>query len=144
MLLATTCNGQGEETLDTDKGPSPGNIENSNSVQLDDLQQTDETTLVQLGRTYSHSFPAGFYQEYALNNVGDQPLTVTLTPTDEHTLAFVILQTTDSSLVVLEGNASPARGTEYVSFMPEAGVNYRLRVYEVTGSEGEYELTIVP
>lgn len=142
VLLVTACSGPGALTGGTETGTSRQTGENARAVQLDALQQTDETILLQLGRTYSHSFPAGFYQEYALNNLGNQPLAITLVLTGDHNIAFVISRADDPSIAVVDANVSPGTKAEPASFTPEAGVNYRLRVYEVTGDEGAYELTI--
>lgn len=127
------------------EGETPQQTDESTAApHLQALQQTDATVLVQLGRTYTHSFPAGFYIEYALNNLGDDPLIITLIPSGDQNMAVDIARSDNREMTVIDLNAGGAGEMEQTSFNPEAGVNYTLRVYEVSGKGGEYELTIAP
>lgn len=108
------------------------------------LQPADETILVQLGRTYEHSFPAGYYLVYALNNAGDQPLTLTLVPDGQQDMALVLTRAGEPDETILLLDDAGAGGTETAAFQPEAGVTYRLLVVEMNGADGVYALTVGP
>jgi hypothetical protein len=136
IFLISGCSGQEGVTEQTD--------ESARDDPSGALQRSDETVLVQLGRTYSHSFPAGFYQEYALNDANDQSLTITLAPSGKEDMALTIARADDPATLVLDLDEFAGGEVEEANFMPAAGVNYRIRVYEVSGGEGDYQITIMP
>ena len=129
ILLLTAC-GDGEEI--------------AQEIDLESMQRADETVLVDLGRTYVHSVPAGFYMEYALNDAGDQALPILVTPAGDEDLAVVVVRADDQAVAVLEMKGLAAGETNRALFIPEAGVNYLLRVYGLSGNILEYELAFAP
>jgi hypothetical protein len=130
ILLAAGCSNR--EAI-SEQGSRQQTGSNSEDASLAARQQTDETVLVQLGRTYAHGFPEGSYQEYALNNLGDQAITVLLSPADNSNLALAIFNAADKTDAVLRLDEGTAGEAETTHFTPEVGLNYLLLVYEVRG-----------